>query len=155
MARLRATVRGIGIFAVGIALAGWAVAHGKNDWPAPAEAKALKNPVAANEKTLAAAKTIYLQKCVNCHGDKGDGKGSEADMYDPHPGDFTDAHMMGEMTDGEIFWKISEGRIPMPSFKKKLTEEERWELVNYLRTFAKPAAPAAPPAKLAPKKHSR
>ena len=54
------------------------------------------------------------------------------------PSDFTDAHMMGEMTDGGIFWKMSEGHGPMPSFKKLLTAEERWHLVNYLRTLAHP-----------------
>jgi mono/diheme cytochrome c family protein len=51
------------------------------------------------------------------------------------------------MTDGEIFWKMTEGRKPMPSFKKQLTDEQRWQLVNFLRTFApKPVAkPAAKP----------
>jgi len=64
-------------------------------------------------------------------------------MYDVQPADFTDAHMMGEMTDGEIFYKITEGRKPMPSFKKRMTEEQRWQLVNYVRTFVPKAAPAA------------
>jgi len=50
--------------------------------------------------------------------------------------------MMEEMTDGEIFYKISEGRRPMPSFKKRLTEEQRWQLVNYVRTFAPKLEPA-------------
>jgi mono/diheme cytochrome c family protein len=58
---------------------------------------------------------------------------------------------MAEMTDGEIFWKMGEGKLPMPAFKKRLTDEQRWQLVNYLRTFApKPpasAAPLPPPAK--------
>ncbi len=75
-------------------------------------------------------------------------------MYDVKPADFTDPHMIGEMPEGEIFWKISEGRRPMPSFKKQLTEEQRWQLVNYLRTLApKPAAapkPVPAPAKTKP-----
>jgi mono/diheme cytochrome c family protein len=56
--------------------------------------------------------------------------------------------MMEEMTDGEIFWKIGEGRRPMPSFKKRLTDDQRWQLVNYVRSFApKPAlAPESTPA---------
>ncbi len=62
-------------------------------------------------------------------------------MYAVKPADFTGAHMMGEMTDGEIFWKISEGR-PMPSFKKQLTEEQRWQLVNHVRSLAPKPAPA-------------
>ncbi len=45
--------------------------------------------------------------------------------------------MMKEMTDGEIFWKITTGKPPMPSYREELTEKERWDLVNYLRSLAK------------------
>ncbi len=137
-----------------LSLAGfvWAVAHTHNGWAAPEEAKNLKNPVPANEETLAAGKALYADKCANCHGDKGDGKGPEAEMYAVPPSDFTDAHMMSEMTDGEIFWKITEGRRPMPSFKKQFTDEQRWQLVNYLHTFSKPASASPAPAKPTPKK---
>ena len=73
-------------------------------------------------------------------------------MYDVKPADLTDAHMMSEMTDGEIFWKISEGRQPMPSFKKQLSEEQRWQMVHYLRTFAKRSPKAAAGNKPVPRK---
>jgi mono/diheme cytochrome c family protein len=119
--------------------AGITIAHDE-DWKVPDEAKKLKNPIAPNPDNLAAARAIYMDKCANCHGDKGAGDGPEAGMYDPQPASFTDAHMMAGMPDGEIFWKITEGRKPMPSFKKQLSDEERWQLVNFLRTFsAKPA----------------
>jgi mono/diheme cytochrome c family protein len=113
----------------------------------------LKNPLPVNAATLAAGKALYADKCAECHGDKGDGKGPEAGMYAVPPSDFSDPHMMSEMTDGEIFWKITEGRRPMPSFKKQFTDEQRWQLVNYLRTFSKSASPSSPPAKPAAKKH--
>ena len=45
--------------------------------------------------------------------------------------------MMKEMTDGELFYKLSEGRMPMPGFKAKLSEEQRWQVLNYVRTLAK------------------
>jgi mono/diheme cytochrome c family protein len=131
----------------------WAIGHAHDGWTAPAEAKSLKNPVPVNEATLAAGKALFADKCANCHGEKGDGKGPEAEMYAVPPTNFTDAHMMGEMTDGEIFWKITEGRRPMPSFKKQFTDEQRWQLVNYVRTFSKPASPSPTPAKSSPKKH--
>jgi mono/diheme cytochrome c family protein len=147
--------KGIAFFALAIAalfFAGWAVAHDK-DWPVPAAAAKVKNPVAPTPDNLAAARAIYMDKCANCHGEKGAGDGPEADMYTPSPSNFTDAHMMGEMTDGEIFWKMSEGRKPMPSFKAQLSEEQRWQLVNYVRTLA-PKPAAKPPAKpSAPKKN--
>jgi mono/diheme cytochrome c family protein len=79
-----------------------------------------------------------VEKCTICHGLKGDGRGEMGTTLDPHPSDFTDRHMMKEMTDGEIFWKITTGKGPMPSYQKELTENERWDLVNYIRSFAKP-----------------
>jgi mono/diheme cytochrome c family protein len=139
--------KGITLFVMAIVtlfFAGWVAAHDK-DWPVPPEAAKVKNPVAPTPDNLAAAHAIYMDKCANCHGEKGAGDGPEADMYTPSPSKFNDAHMMSEMTDGEIFWKMTEGRKPMPSFKKQLSDEQRWQLVNYLRTLtpktaAKPAA---------------
>jgi mono/diheme cytochrome c family protein len=117
-------------------LAGLSAARDK-DWPVPAAAAAMKNPVKPTPDNLAAAHAIWVDKCANCHGEKGAGDGPEADMYTPAPAALNDAKMMNGMTDGEIFYKITEGRKPMPSFKKQLTDEERWELVNFTRTLVK------------------
>ena len=137
-----------GAFSLALSLAAvvWVAAHGKKDWPVPEEATKLKNPVPASEAALAAGKALFVEHCAQCHGVGGKGDGPEAPMYSVKPADFTDAHMMGEMTDGEIFWKISEGRRPMPTFKKQLTEEQRWQLVNYVRAFAPQPAPAPKPS---------
>jgi mono/diheme cytochrome c family protein len=43
---------------------------------------------------------------------------------------------MGLRTDGELFWMITEGHKPMPAFRGTMTEEQRWHLVDYVRTFA-------------------
>lgn len=138
-------IAGIFVLAVALGVSSLLLAREQSGWVAPPEAKNVKDPVPANDTTLAAGKEIYTAKCEECHGEKGDGNGDEAMMYDPKPGDFTDAHMMKEMTDGELFWKITQGRKPMPSFKNRLSEEQRWQVVNYIRTFSKPAASA--PAK--------
>lgn len=131
------------LLAMNLVLVIWAVAHGKKPWPVPVEARKLTNPLPASEATLKEAKGLYTEYCAQCHGDTGKGDGPEAAMYKTKPADFTDAHMMSEMTDGEIYYKMTEGRRPMPGFKKTLTEEQRWMLVNYVKTFAtKPAAPA-------------
>jgi mono/diheme cytochrome c family protein len=121
-------------------LAGWTAARDK-DWPVPPEAAKMKNPVAPTADNLAAARAIWMDKCANCHGEKGAGDGPEADMYTPAPAALNDAHMMSEMTDGEIYYKITEGRKPMPGFKKQLTDEQRWELVNFTRTLVVKTAP--------------
>jgi mono/diheme cytochrome c family protein len=67
-------------------------------------------------------------------------------MYDPAPADLTDAAQMSKVTDGEIYYQITQGRKPMPSFKNRLTENERWQLVLLVRSFAANPAPP-PPAK--------
>ncbi len=118
----------------------------------PQEAKQRKNPVASDEASLKEGKALFETNCAMCHGERGDGNGPGAQVLKEKPADFTDAHMMGEMTDGEIFYKLSEGRMPMPGFKSKLSEEERWHLVNYVRSFAK-KAPAKGAAKKSEHKH--
>ncbi len=126
----------------------------KNAWTVPAEARKMKNPLPRTDASLAAAKALFNDQCANCHGESGKGDGPDAMMYTPEPADLTDAHMMGEMTDGEIFYKITEGRKPMPSFQKKLTDEQRWQLVQFVRTLVPKEhhMPAAkkPPAKKSP-----
>ncbi len=112
----------------------------KPNWTIPEEEKQRKNPIAPSPAALNAAKQVYADQCANCHGDTGKGDGSDAMMYDPGPADLTDASLMKKATDGEIYYQISEGRKPMPSFKKRLTDEQRWQLVLLVRSFA--GAPA-------------
>ncbi len=107
-------------------------------WSVPEEAKRRKNPVAASDAVLQAIRPIYLDKCAVCHGDSGRGDGHDAKLYDPRPTAFADAKGIDGVTDGELFHKLSEGRRPMPSFKKRLSEEQRWQLVLLIRSFAKP-----------------
>jgi len=113
-------------------------------WPVPEAAKQLRNPLQPSGAALDAAKKIYLDKCANCHGDTGKGDGHDAARYDPQPADFTNAKRMNAVTDGELFYKISEGKKPMPVFKTKLSEDERWELVVLIRSFAAPQGTESP-----------
>lgn len=132
-----------------ICVAVWLAVTGKKPWIIPAMEKTRKNPLTASEAVLSAARPIFDQKCSDCHGAKGKGDGSEAMMYDPPPADLTDAAHMSKLTDGEIYYQITEGRKPMPSFKNKLTDEQRWQLVILVRSFANSApmpAPATPGA---------
>jgi mono/diheme cytochrome c family protein len=137
--RLILFICALGLIAVSIGLAVFRTPP----WIVPPVEKARKNPLTASDASLIAAKQIYGDKCDNCHGDKGKGDGSDAMMYDPAPSDLTDGAKIGKLTDGEIFYQISEGRKPMPSFKKKLSEAQRWQLVLLVRSFAAPGAPRA------------
>ena len=105
------------------------------DWPVPETAKQMKNPIETSSAALTSAHSIYLDKCANCHGDRGKGDGPEAASHDPRPASFTDARRMNAMTDGEIFYRITNGRRPMPAFNNRLTNEQRWQLVQLIRTF--------------------
>ncbi len=103
-------------------------------WKAPDAAKKMKNLVASDVSSLAAGKIIYTKECGKCHGKKGMGDGPNAATLDKNPEPLNNASVKGQ-TDGELFWKISEGKKPMPSTKKSLTDDQRWQLVNYIRTF--------------------
>jgi mono/diheme cytochrome c family protein len=133
-----------GIFAalLAVILVCIAVAIYQNrEWKIPEEAKLRKNPIQPSPTALATARTIYLDKCVQCHGETGKGDGPDAAMYYPAPASLTDAKRMNAATDGELFYEISQGRKPMPSFKKRLTEEQRWQLVLLVRSFASSDSP--------------
>lgn len=140
--KIRKVLLGAAFVLIGIAI-GLAAFH-RGPWVVPIPERERKNPLSASEANLTAAKKIYSDKCANCHGEGGKGDGSDAMMYDPAPSDLTDAAKMNKRTDGEIYYQITEGRKPMPSFKKKLTEEQRWQLVLFVRSLA--SAPEPPPA---------
>jgi mono/diheme cytochrome c family protein len=112
-------------------------------WPVPEEAKQLKNPLQPTTAALKSAREVYADKCAHCHGDTGKGDGRDANRYDPAPTDLTDSKKMNAATDGELFYKISEGKKPMPVFKNKLTEDQRWQLVLLIRSFTESAKPPA------------
>jgi mono/diheme cytochrome c family protein len=122
----------IGLIFISIGFA----AFQKPNWDAPPEMKQKKNPVVSSEAATKEAKAIFADKCANCHGDAGKGDGPDAMMYDPGPADLTDAKRMSKFTDGDLFYKITVGKKPMPSFEKRLSEQQRWEMVLLVRSFA-------------------
>jgi mono/diheme cytochrome c family protein len=116
-----------------------------NNWMALAKARKLKNPVAPSPAALAEGKQIYKKHCENCHGENGDGKGEKAPELSTAPTDFANSQKMDRITDGEFYWQITKGRQPMPAFEDKLNETQRWESVDFIRTFErKPAADSSP-----------
>jgi len=108
----------------------------KPPWVAPKDADNVKNPEPSTAAALAATKTLYIANCGPCHGEKGKGDGAAASGLNPKPADHTSAAVQGQ-TDGAIFWKMSEGRAPMPAYKKIFSDQQRWQLVNFIRTLAK------------------
>lgn len=116
-------------------------------WSIPPEAKLVKNPI--HDDPAVVAKQIlpvFLDKCAECHGEMGQGNGPQAKMYDPRPASLTDTTRLASVTDGELFYVISNGHKPMPSYKRKLTEDQRWQLVLLVRAMSHTTAPPAPAA---------
>ncbi len=109
---------------------------GGGEWVAPSKYDTLKNPLKGNEESLKKGKKLYGQQCATCHGIKGKGDGVAGAALTPHPANFTSSKVQSQ-SDGAIFWKISSGRPPMAAYKDILTSEQRWQLVNYIRTFKK------------------
>jgi mono/diheme cytochrome c family protein len=124
-----------------------APAEGETPAPVPAGAIAAdtKNPVKPTSESQAKAKQLYSIDCAMCHGDNGNGKTDLATSMSLTLSDFTDAKSLDGHMDGEIFNVIRNGKDKMPGEDKaRATDTEVWNMVIYVRSFAKPqgAAPA-------------
>jgi mono/diheme cytochrome c family protein len=111
-------------------------------WVAVERTRRLKNPVPATPRALAAGEQLYGIHCQKCHGEKGDGRGEKAAELFAKPTDFTNYKQMRPLRDGEIFVAILEGKKPMPAFGDKVSDEQAWQLVDYVRTFARTSVQA-------------
>jgi mono/diheme cytochrome c family protein len=101
----------------------------------PAAAKNLANPVKPTPESIAQGKKYYGYDCAMCHGKNGDGKG-EIDTGDKLP-DFTNSAALKDKTDGELFYELKNGKGNMPLERVRVTPNELWNLVNYVRSLAK------------------
>ena len=100
-------------------------------------AKKLKNPVPASPESIKAGQAAYQKYCRFCHGNDAHGNGPMA-PEGTHPSNLTDDKWDRGSTDGEIFMVIKEGAGPkfdMKGFKSKMTDQEIWNVVNYLRSI--------------------
>ena len=120
-----------------VAGAGAGAASAQGPWVAPADAKNTKNPRAdkrTDRKEMAEAKKSVETNCASCHGPGGKGDGpAAAALPPPKPANWT-ADPVQKQTDGELFWKIANGRGAMPPWKH-LPDKDRWDLVNFIRTL--------------------
>jgi mono/diheme cytochrome c family protein len=112
---------------------------------APESVYNLKNPLQNSASVLEAGEELFLETsarvpCASCHGDKGDGRGRMASMFDPPPRNFCCAKTVDDVSDGQLFWIIKNGSpgTSMPAFNK-LSDEQIWQLVHYIRKLAKEA----------------
>jgi mono/diheme cytochrome c family protein len=102
----------------------------------PPEAAAKANPVKPSEESLAKGKKMYAIDCAMCHGNRGDGKGDLGGDYKTIP-DFTNGAAMKSRTDGELFYITRNGKGDMPPEDNRAKDDDVWNMVNYVRAFAK------------------
>jgi len=102
---------------------------------------AKKNPVAATPEGLAEARKLFGYHCAMCHNKDGDGKGELATEMKLELHDWRDGSTLEKMTDGELFFIISNGKGKMLGGEGDRTPEKiRWNLVNLVRAFGKKGA---------------
>ena len=125
------------VLALIVLIAGAFTYHLQKPWPVPEANKKMKNPVASDAESIAAGKALWSTHCKSCHGTKGLGDGTKAATLKTEPGDFSKPSVQAQ-SDGSLFYKTSEGRDDMPSYKKKIPDQDDiWSLVNYIRTLKK------------------
>jgi len=107
------------------------------------EDTAKKNPIPPTAESLAEARKMFGYNCAMCHGKSGDGKGDLAADMKLELRDWRDPASLEKLTDGELFWIISNGKGKMPGNGERDKERMRWNYVNLVRSFAKKDAAAA------------
>lgn len=101
------------------------------EWVVPEDKRGKLSPFTFNEETRKAGERLYTINCMSCHGTPG--KANFSNLV-PSPGDpATDK--IQHNSDGEIFFKVTTGRGPMPSFKNAIKANDIWNLISFLRSF--------------------
>ena len=107
----------------------------QEEWKVPAKYEKMTNPEEASKANLGIGKSLYSKHCKSCHGSAGLGDGTKADEVDGDLGDFSSEEFQSQ-SDGALFYKSYIGRDDMPNYEKKMTEEDVWLTIHYMRTLA-------------------
>ncbi len=104
---------------------------GGQDWIVPDDRKGRLSTFPFSDETRRSGEQLYSINCKSCHGTPG--KNNYQNLVPP-PGDPA-TEKIQKNSDGEIFYKVSEGRGQMPSFKNVLTSADVWNIISYIRSF--------------------
>jgi mono/diheme cytochrome c family protein len=107
------------------------------------DAAKLVNPVPATPASIASGKKLFDSQCVSCHGPGGNGDGKMASQLTPPPANLADAEWKHGSSDGEIYTVVKDGSkgTAMKGFASKMTTQELWSVVNYVKTLAQASKP--------------
>lgn len=123
-------IKKLTLFLIFLLLTSWMKVSGQT-WTAPEEVKTRVSPFTFAKENIEAGKIIYQKNCQSCHGLPGQNNPAK---ISPDPGDPASSKYQTQ-TDGEMFWKITTGKTPMPQFQSVLNDEERWNVISYIRSF--------------------
>jgi mono/diheme cytochrome c family protein len=102
------------------------------------QARNLQSPVARSQQRAEQGQQIFTVNCAMCHGTDGRGTGMIAERFAGNsanpPADLTSQRVRSR-TDGELFWIISNGLSNMPPFGELLTDDQRWTVVQTIRSY--------------------
>lgn len=118
-----------------------------NVWRAPDETKDIKNPLANDTTAIVKGRELYKLHCALCHGESGYGDGAAGGALGAQPANFH-SNRVRRQADGELFWKLANGKGNMPPFNDVLKEEERWQLITYIRRMSDREHRLSPPKAL-------
>lgn len=108
-------------------------------WTIPEGGKDEKSPLKPTADVIKKGKSLFDANCQKCHGPLGKGDGPDSDKSEP-AADLTDEFRFEMNTDGVLFYKIMNGHLPqMPAFKSKLTKDDTWAVVEYVKSLRKPS----------------
>jgi copper transport protein len=96
------------------------------------------NPIPFSSQSVAAGRAVYDLHCIPCHGELGKGDGPLGLVLNPRPADLSLHAIPGVHTDAQLFEWITNGfpGSSMPAWKSSLSDTDRWNLVNFIRTLA-------------------
>ena len=98
----------------------------------------VSNPVAVTEESITNGKALYEKNCTTCHGLNGSGQGPAAHGIMTFPRQLWVWNNAPASADDYLYWFITNGRNEMPPWGVILSENERWDLINYIKTLSKP-----------------
>jgi len=98
----------------------------------------MKNPITDKAASASRGGKLFVNNCAKCHGLSGNGYGTVAHSFTTWPRQLWVWNNTGEETDGYLFWFITNGRSDMPPFGLILSENNRWDLINYIKTIKNP-----------------
>ena len=132
-----AAISAVGLLAFASLLAPAQEKKATEEFKIPPEEAKRENPVKPTASSLADGKHAFASQCAMCHGKDGDGKGDLAEDMKLKLRDYRDPAAMKDVTDGEMFYILTKGKGDMPGEEDRMKPEQRWNLVNYIRSLSK------------------